>query len=144
MIGAGLGYRRRGPRLHQTTPDRSDRYSRQKLQLALISNVAGNHDARRRCQRRSRHGAERAMLREQPGLGLPRGITGQLTAQRGIATRLIQDKDRECRRQQNVAQQCDKGEPDNPRSASSTERRNAVRIAEQRMCHPVNQPCILP
>src|SRR5271169_2427249 len=31
MIGDGLDYRRRGPRLHPTMADRSDRYRRQKL-----------------------------------------------------------------------------------------------------------------
>jgi len=44
----GLDFRGRSPRLHPTMPDRSNRYRRQKLQRALVDNLAGNHGPRRR------------------------------------------------------------------------------------------------
>src|SRR5580693_6517496 len=87
------------------------------------------------------------MLHEQPGLGLTRCIARPMTAQAhagDVATPLLQDDDRERGGQQDIAQQCEESKPGSPRSAASMQTRKAVRIVERRMCHPVNQPCVLP
>ena len=142
-LGVGLDCRRRSPRLHPTMPDRNDRYGRRKPLPNRFGNFAGNQHARRPRQRRSRHGAQRAMLHEQPGLGFSRGIARPLTANGAIATRLIQDEHREQSRQQDVAQQCDESERSDPRSAASIQRSKPSRFVERR-CHPVTNRAFFP